>query len=214
MLDEMEAAGVEIEQVPPAALVQPRRASTTAPTASCWSSTAGSASPAASASPTSGSGNAQDPEHWRDSHFRARGPGGRADAGGVHGQLDQDARARCCTATTTSRSSQPWDDTLRRCSRARRERGEREHAAHVPAVDRRGREERAHRATPTSSPTTLAVDTLVAAQQRGVRVEIIVPGPAYRRRGRAARPRGPAGGRCSRPASRSTSTSRRCTTAR
>ena len=30
-------------------------------------------------------GNAQDPDHWRDSHFRIEGPGRGADAGSLHG---------------------------------------------------------------------------------------------------------------------------------
>ena len=37
-------------------------------------------------------GSAQDPEHWRDSHFRLEGPAVAADAGRVHGQLDGDLR--------------------------------------------------------------------------------------------------------------------------
>ena len=35
--------------------------------------------------------------------FPRRGPGGGADAGGLHGQLGQDHRRRCCTARTTFR---------------------------------------------------------------------------------------------------------------
>ena len=36
----------------------------------------------------SGSGNAQDPDHWRDSHFRSKAPPSRR-SGRVHGQLDE-----------------------------------------------------------------------------------------------------------------------------
>jgi cardiolipin synthase len=42
-----------------------------------------SASPAAWASPTNGAGNAQDKEHWRDTHFRIEGPVVGPPAGGV-----------------------------------------------------------------------------------------------------------------------------------
>ena len=72
LVDEMKSAGVEVQQYHPLHWYAPRPRSTTARTASSWSSTAGSASPAASASPTSGRGNAQDPDHWRDTHFQRR----------------------------------------------------------------------------------------------------------------------------------------------
>ena len=62
-------------------------------------------------------------------------------------------------------------------------------------------------------PDELTSEALVAAMRRGVRFRLIVPGPivdtdVVRRASRAT------WGRCSQPARRSTSTSRRCTTAR
>ena len=57
-------------------------------------------------------GNAQDEDHWRDSHYRLEGPAVAQHAGGVHGQLDEDAAARCSTARSTSRRSEPPGEAL------------------------------------------------------------------------------------------------------
>ena len=83
-------------------------------------------------------GNAQDPDHWRDIALQRRRAGGGADAGGVHRQLDQDHRPRSCMATTISR----------RCAGGRRMRaqmfssspsgGSESMHADVPAGDHRG----------------------------------------------------------------------------
>ena len=70
----MKAAGVEVEQYNPlrwytlAAHQQPH------PPQAPGGGRHASASPAASASATSGRGDAQDPKHWRDTHFRVEGP--------------------------------------------------------------------------------------------------------------------------------------------
>ena len=53
-------------------------------------------------------GNAQDPEHWRDSHFRVEGPVVAQMQAVLHGQLDQGDRRGAARRATTSR----------RCSRA------------------------------------------------------------------------------------------------
>ena len=73
VLEQMKAAGVEVRSTTRCAGT-PWRRSTTARTASCSWSTARSASPAASASPTSGRATRRTPDHWRDTHFRVEGP--------------------------------------------------------------------------------------------------------------------------------------------
>ena len=65
-------------------------------------------------------GDAQDPEHWRDTHFRGRRPGGRADAGRLHGQLDQGRGRGAARRRLLSRRSRRWAAARRRCSAARR----------------------------------------------------------------------------------------------
>ena len=122
--------------------------------------------------------------------------------------------ATCCTA------SEYFPRWRRRATATRAgvqqlaQRRQRQHAADVPDGDHRRRAEdrpvgclfRARRAD--------RARRCVAARKRGVRVRIIVPGQAHRLRSRAPRLARELGRRCSPPASRSTSTSRRCSTAR
>ena len=64
-------------------------------------------------------GHAQDERPLARLALPARGPGGRPDAGGLHGQLDEDGAARCFTARTTSRAWRRPARHSRRSSRAR-----------------------------------------------------------------------------------------------
>ncbi len=73
IIEEMQEAGVEFVKYHPLRWYT-LGGSTTAPTASCSWWTARWGSPAEWGSPTSGCGNAQDPDHWRDSHFKLEGP--------------------------------------------------------------------------------------------------------------------------------------------
>ena len=52
-------------------------------------------------------GNAQDPEHWRDTHFRVEGPAVAQMQAAFHGQLDQDHRRGAARRRLLSRSLQP-----------------------------------------------------------------------------------------------------------
>ena len=136
LVDEMKSAGVEIAEVPPAALVRTSAASTTARTASCWSSTAGSASPAASASPTSGPATRRTPSTGatRTSGSRARSSRRCRPSSWTTGSRPP---ARCCTAPTTFPPLEPVGERRGAGVQQLAERRQREHAADVPAVDHR-----------------------------------------------------------------------------
>ena len=135
-IDELKSAGVEIREVPSAALVAPRP-------------------PQQPHAPQDARRRRPHRLHRRRRHRRpmdrqragpralARHPlpgrraGRRADAGRLHGQLDQDHRARCCTATSTSRSSSRVGGGRGAGVQQLAERRQREHGADVPAVDHR-----------------------------------------------------------------------------
>ena len=69
----MKAAGVEVRKFHPPHWYT-STASTTAPIASCWSSTAAIGFTGGVGIADQWTGNAQDPEHWRDTHFQVEGP--------------------------------------------------------------------------------------------------------------------------------------------
>ena len=64
-------------------------------------------------------GHAQDADHWRDSHFRVEGAGGRAAPGRVHGRLVRDPGRRCSTGPAITRTSTARAGSSARCSGAR-----------------------------------------------------------------------------------------------
>ena len=162
---EMERRRRRGRALPPAALVQPRPRSTTARTASCWWWTARSASPAASASPTSGRATPRTPStgatrtsgskarRWRRCRRRSWTTGSRRTRRGA-------ARRR-----STSRALAARGDAPRAGVHELARRGQREHAADVPAVDRRGRASASASASAYFVPDDLAVETLVAARR-------------------------------------------------
>ena len=191
------------------------RGSTTAPTASCWSSTARVGFTGGVGIADKWRGNAEDPRALARLPFPDRGPGGRPDAGRVHGQLDQGHAAACCTATRYFPRAAAGGHARRAGVQELAGRGRRERAAHVPAVDRRRREERRRIANAYFVPDELAVATLGGGAARAAcGCEIIVPGAHMDAHGRPQGLAIPLGASCSRQGSRSTSTSRRCTTAR
>ena len=143
-----------------------------------------------------------------------RGPGGGADAGGVHGQLDQGHRPRAAR-----RRLLPGAAAARRPARADVQqlahRRQREHAADVPAGDHRRAQHASTCRAPTSCPTSSRCSALVDGRASAAsRCSIIVPGAHIDTEVVRTRVARALGRRCSRPASRSTSTSRRCSTAR
>ena len=142
--------------LPPAALVHTSAASTTARTASSSSSTA-------QVGFTGGVGIA---DEW--TRQRA-GPGALARLALPASRARSSRRcrprswttgsrppARCCTATTTSRRSQPAGRRARRCSRSSPSGGSESMRADVPAVDRRGDAQRSASSSAYFVPDDLA----------------------------------------------------------
>ena len=158
-------------------------------------------------------GDAQDAEHWRDTHFRVARPGGGADAVGVHRQLDQGdrpgaARPRLLSAAGAGAGGMP----AQMFSSSPSGGAESMHLMYLLA-DHRGEDE--HRALEQLLRARRPDDPRAGrggqARREGAHHRARAD-HRFRRRPRA--PRAPTGARCSRPACRSPSTSRRCSTAR
>ena len=152
-------------------------ASTTARIARCSSSTAPSPSPAASASPITGAARAQDPDHWRDTQVRVRGPAVRAleasfyenwiESGGAEApRLDPEpaeqrrghaGRAQRSSPGATSRAA-PATSSCCTCCRLRR------------------RASRSTSSRPTSSSTARCAGRSRRPAARGVRVRLLTDG--------------------------------------
>ena len=159
-------------------------------------------------------GHAEDADHWRDTHYRVEGP--------VVAQmqatfLDNWTKARGVVLhgddyfpPLEPRGGDARAD-VHELARGRH----RQHAADVPARDHVG--DALDRRSPVAYfvPDELHDATRSStALKRGVRVRIRRAGADHRHRQSCVARRAPAGASCSRRASRSTSTSRRCSTAR
>ena len=121
-------------------------------------------------------GNAQDADHWRDSHFRLEGPAvAQMQAAFLDNWLK--THAEVLHGEDYFPALAPRGRRVRAGLQELLARGKRERAADVPALDRRGEPEHPPVRRPISCPTTCPCETLVEARKRGVRVEIIVPGP-------------------------------------
>ena len=116
------------------------------------------------ASPTSGSGNAQDKEHWRDTQVRIDGPDRAADRRRLLRELHRGRRrGRRRSSTTAQRRSGRRGRVVRRAQLADR-RQQRSEAA-LPARHRRRRARRSTSPRRTSSPTNRADWALEDARQ-------------------------------------------------
>ena len=120
-------------------------------------------------------GNAQDAEHWRDSHFRMEGPAVAQMQGAF---MDNWTRTRGVRAARRrllppARARGPGARADGHQRAGRRQRG---HAHPVHVLDRR-RGESIYLANSYFLPDDLAVQALLAARKRGVDVQVIVPGP-------------------------------------
>ena len=156
-------------------------------------------------------GRAQDPEHWRDTHFAVEGPVVaqmqsvfidnwiKVTGDVLHGPDYFPALVPAGPGRAQMFSSSPSGGS------------ESMQLMYLLSVTA------ASRSIDLSAsyfvPDALTLQALVAAMQRGVRLRIIVPGSTSTARP-FARPRGPPGGRCSRPAPSSRNTRPPCTTAR
>ena len=145
--------------------------------------------------------------------FPGARPGGGADAVGVQRQLDQGdrpgaARADLLPADGAGVGRHAGADVQQLAERRRRE-----HAPDVPARHHRGEDE--HRALEQLLRARRADDPRPGrggeARREGAHRRARAD---HRFAASSAAPRAPTGGRCSRPACRSPSTSRRCSTAR
>jgi cardiolipin synthase len=118
-------------------------------------------------------GDAQDADHWRDTHFRAEGRWWHR-CRRCSTTTGSRRPAACSTATPTFRHCSRAAASRRRCSAARRRR-QREHAPDVPAGDHRG--DAQHRPVERYFVPGRADDARAGRRDgRGVKVRIIVPG--------------------------------------
>ncbi len=156
-------------------------------------------------------GDAEDEEHWRDSHYRLEGP---AVAQMQSAFLDNwmKTEGRCCTGRSTSPSSRRLGTAARRSSAAPLTRGARACASCTSCRS----PVRARNVRISASyfvPDDLSVETLVAARRAGCMWRSSYRGQD-RYRGHAAGVALALGAAAARKGSRSTSIARRCTTAR
>ena len=143
-----------------------------------------------------------------------RRSGGRAVPGGVQRQLDQDhrrgAERRRLTFRRCSRPAAP----TRTCSSARRPRAATACISMYLMASLAAAERSIDLTASYFVPDALIDEALLAARQRGVRVRILLPGPHIDSDVVRLSSRSRLGTAACRPASRSTSTSRRCCTPR
>jgi cardiolipin synthase len=119
-------------------------------------------------------GHAQDPDHWRDSHFKLEGPGvAQMQAAFMDNWIEATARVLHGEAyfpelvPVGPHQVQTFKSSASEAS---------ESVRLMYLLSIAAAEESVCIANAYFVPDTLAVDTFVAAQRRGVRVEIIVPG--------------------------------------
>ena len=151
--------------------------STTAPTARCSSPTRRWPSPAAWASPTSGAATPATPAEWRDTHFRIEGPA----VDGLRAAFLDNWAETDTGAVRRGRRPLPGPAEAgqrRRAVRAGRV-GDRlqRHGHPLPHAAAAGRARRCGSRRRTSCPTCDLGDRLCAAADRGVDVQILLPGP-------------------------------------
>jgi len=120
-------------------------------------------------------GHAQDPDHWRDSHFRLEGPAvAQMQAAFVDNWIESTGTVLHGNdyfpelEPVGSQQAQMFKSSANEAS---------ESVRLMYLLSIASAEESVRIANAYFVPDALAVDTLVAARRRGVRVEIIVPGP-------------------------------------
>ena len=119
-------------------------------------------------------GRAQDPDHWRDSHFKLEGPAvAQMQAAFVDNWIEATGVVLHGNAyfpelkPAGTQQAQMFKSSANEAS---------ESVRLMNLLSIASAEESVHIANAYFVPDSLAVDTLVAARRRGVRVEIIVPG--------------------------------------
>jgi len=119
-------------------------------------------------------GHAQDPDHWRDSHFKLEGPGvAQMQAAFMDNWIEATARVQHGDAYFPQLDP-VGPQQVQMFKSSANEASESVRLMYLLSIA--AAEESVLIANAYFVPDTLAVDTLVAARRRGVRVEIIVPG--------------------------------------
>ena len=154
-------------------------------------------------------GNAQDPEHWRDSHFRLEGPAVAQMQAAFMDNWMKTARQVLHGEEYFPRLEPVGPHAAQLFKSSADDASESVRLMYLLSIASAVKSVRI--ASAYFVPDDLAVSSLVAAQRRGVQVEIIVPSRHTDAKvvRRASRSRGD---RCWRPESRSTSTSPPCIT--
>ena len=156
-------------------------------------------------------GHAQDPDHWRDTHFRAEGP--------VVAQMQAVFMDNWIKVTGEVLHGAEYfpplekrgDSTAQMFSSSPEGGSESMQLMYLLAITAAAQS--IHLSSAYFVPDDLSLKALVAAAKRGVRVQIITPGE-HMDAETVRKARAHAGASCSKPGSRSSNTSRRCTTAR
>ena len=158
-------------------------------------------------------GDAEDPEHWRDSHYRLEGPAvAQMQAAFMDNWIK--TTGRVLQGDEYFPALEAVGDGAGAGVHELADRRRRQHAADVPALDHRGR------ADDRSCRPRTSCRTSSRARRCSAALEARREGADHRARrvhrfdGRAQGLARATGANCCRPAPRSTSTSRRCSTAR
>ena len=121
------------------------------------------------------SGNAQSKDHWRDSHYKIEGPAvGQMQTAFIDNWIK--TRAEVLLGPEYFPELKPVGDTLAQISKSSRGEGSESvrlmYLLSIASATKHIRLQAAY-----FVPDGLAIETLVAARARGVKIEIIVPGP-------------------------------------
>ena len=156
-------------------------------------------------------GDAEDPEHWRETHLRIEGPAVRDILGGFLENWTEATRS--CSGRHHVPELTHFDDGVDVQVPAARATAGGTAAAELFYAAIAGAQERLWLTTAYFAPGAAFVDLLGDAARRGVDVRILVNGPKSTRRWCGRPASAPTAG-CSRRACASSSTNRRCCTPR
>ena len=214
LIERMTEAGVRVRRFRPVKAYAARAARATARTARSSSPTGASALTGGVGIAEEWTGDAEDPDHWRDTHVRVDGPVVRGLFGAfAENWLEATGEVLVGDGLPARRSRRRDDGGPMMVVRSSAGVGDSNVEALYYLAIAAARESLDLTAA-YFVPRPAFIEALQDAAERGVRVRVLVPGREHRQAaGLGRRPRAPTT-TCSRPASRSTSTSRRCCTRR